>query len=134
MEKTHLTAEGDRERGQASTGATTEAPGAIEQQLATESAEVVSSAKGQSSGAKKNGGIADTDRSTERHGGGEEGHEDDEEHKFSEWKVHPRWTPRKDTALQVTWHNLGVTSLVLATIRMARFAQIVPSAFWASSN
>lgn len=101
-------AEGDRETGQASREngqVGTEAPGATDNP-ATEDAGAASSAKGQSS-RKKSRGNADTGLATELRGKHEEeGEEEDDEHKFSEWKVHPRWTPRKDIALQVTQCNL----------------------------
>lgn len=102
-------ADGDRETGQASREngqVETEAPGATENPT-TEDAGAASSAKGQSR-RKKSRGNADTGLGTELQGK-EEGEEEDDEHKFSEWKVHPRWTPRKDIALQVTQCNLPTT-------------------------
>ena len=109
-EQTPTTAHGDRETGQASREngqIGTEASGAAEQP-ATEDAEdtrAASPVKGQI-GSKKSRGNADSGQATELRGD-----EEDDQHKFSEWKVHPRWTPRKDTALQVNQYNLPTTYL-----------------------
>lgn len=43
-------------------------------------------------------------------GGGGTSGEDDDDNEFSEWRVHPRLTPRKDSALQVkVWKGLNCT-------------------------
>lgn len=102
-EKTPTPADEDREAGQTSREdghLATEAPGATELPTPEDAEAVSSSVKGQS-GRKRSRWNYVPGQTTGRQE--EEGEEEaDEEHKFSEWKVHPRWTPRKDTALQVT--------------------------------